>query len=52
MQVQERHTVVPTVTNEVQKDTSTEAGSDIKTKEYQSKMLDQIDLFGLNPKQR
>ena len=33
-------------------DTSTEALSDIKIKEHQRKVLDQIDLSGLNPKQR
>ena len=32
-------------------DTSTEALSDIKIKEHQRKLLDQIDLSGLNPNQ-
>ena len=51
VQVQERHAVVLTVTNEVKSDTSVEAVSDIKIKEHQRKVLDQIDLSGLNPKQ-
>ena len=52
VQVQERHAVVSTVANEVKSDTSTEVVPDIKIKEQQRKVLDQIDLSGLNPKQR
>ena len=52
VQVQERHAVASTVTNEVKSDTGTEAVSDIKIKEHQRKLLDQIDLSELNPKQR
>ena len=51
-QVPECHAVVTTVTNEVKSDTSREAVPDIKIKEHQRKVLDQIDLSGLNPKQR
>ena len=52
VQVQERRAIVSTVTNEVKSDTSTEVVSDIKIKEHQRKVLDQIDISGLNPKQR
>ena len=36
----------------MESDTSTEAVPDIKIKEHQRKVLDQIGLSGLNPKQR
>ena len=49
VQVQEPHAVVSTVANERKSEKNTEALSDIKTKEHQRKVLDQIDLSGLNP---
>ena len=52
VQVQERHAVVSTVANDVKSNTSTETVSDIKIKEHQRKVLDQIDLSGLHPKPR
>ena len=52
VQVQEHHAVASTVTNEMKSDTSTKAVSDIKIKEHQRKVLDQLDLSELNPKQR
>ena len=48
--VQEPHSVVSTVANEVKSDTITEVVSDIK--KQQRKVLDQIDLSGLNPTQK
>ena len=51
VQVQEPHAVVSTVANEMKSEKNTEALSDIKTKEHQRKVLDQIDLSGLNPNQ-
>ena len=52
VKVQERHLVVSTVANEVESDASTEVVSDNKIKENQRKVMDQIDLSRLNPKQR
>ena len=46
------HAVLSAATNEVKSDRSAEVASDIKIKEHQRKVMDQIDLSGLNPKQR